>query len=96
MIDWAGLVYNGLWVLGAGVVLAALSYANWLAHSRGERLRMVLDRRIFQFPFNAGMGLIGLSLALLSRSWWERALWSVLTLGWAWFAWSAWRGRTAG
>ena len=25
MIDWAGLAFNGLWVLGAAVILAALS-----------------------------------------------------------------------
>ena len=35
MIDWAGLTFNGLWVLGAAVILAALSFSHYEAQRRG-------------------------------------------------------------
>jgi len=97
MVDWASLAFNGLWVLGAAVILAALSLSRYESHRRGERLRARLAAPAFQLWLPVGLTLISLGVALIGPRWWERVLWGVLCTMSAWQAWAAWREwRTEG
>jgi multisubunit Na+/H+ antiporter MnhB subunit len=91
MIDWAGLAFNALWVLGAAVILAALSLSYYEAQRRNERLRIQLAAPAFQMWLSAGLVLISLGLVLIGPRWWERVLWGLLCGLSVWQLWSAWR-----
>jgi hypothetical protein len=91
MIDWVNLCFNALWVLGAAVILAALSFFYYEAQRRGERLRARLAAPGFQAWLSVGLALISLSLALIGPRWWERVLWGLLCAMSAWQLWIAWR-----
>ena len=91
MIDWVGLAFNTLWVLGAAVILAALSSSYYEAQRRGERLRMRLAAPGFQVGLSVGLVLFSLGLALIGPRWWERVLWGLLCAMSAWQLWGAWR-----
>ncbi len=93
MINWPSVAFNGLWVIGCAVILAALSYTNWLAHVRGTRARQLLGSSTFQLPFTVGLGLIALGLFFLGRGWLEHVLWAVFVVLFAWQAWSLWRDQ---
>ena len=80
MIDWWGVFYNALWILGLAVALAALSMATFRATQAGERLRAGLAAPAFQVPLSAGLALFCLGMLLAGRSWWERLLWAALAL----------------
>jgi len=95
-LDWTGLAFNGLWVLGAAVILAAFSFACYEAQRRGERLRVRLAAPGFQSWLSAGLVLISLGMALIGPRWWERALWGALCVMSAWQLWATWRGRRTG
>jgi len=85
------LTFNSLWVLGAAVILAALSHASYEAKRRGERLRARLNGPAFQVWLSVGLVLVSLSLALIGPRWWERVLWSLLCGMSLWQLWTAWR-----
>ena len=91
MIDWAGLIFNALWVLGAAVILAALSLSHYEAQRRNERFRVQLAASAFQMWLSAGLALISLGLALIGPRWWERVLWGLLCALSVWQLWSTWR-----
>jgi len=96
MIEWTNLAFNGLWVLGAAVILAALSLACYEAQRQGEPLRVRLATPSFQLSLSLGLLFISLGAALVGPRWWERVLWGLLcaTSGWSlWSAWQAWRGK---
>jgi multisubunit Na+/H+ antiporter MnhB subunit len=93
-LDWAGLAFNGMWVLGAAVILAAFSSASYEARCRGERLQARLAAPGFQLWLSVGMALISLGATLLGRRWWERALWGTLCAASAWQLHTAWRARS--
>jgi hypothetical protein len=101
MVEWISLVLNGLWVLGAAVILAAFSVSYYGALCHGERLRTWLAGLAFQLPLALGLILISLGAALIGPRWWERALWgglcamSVCQLWDAWRDWRAKRGRSS-
>ena len=42
MIDWRWVIANALWICGAALALAAVSYASWTASIRHQPTRMVL------------------------------------------------------
>jgi hypothetical protein len=84
VIDWLSVFYNGLWILGCALILAALSYTSWLAQAQGERLRPLLDAFVFQFPFSIGMGLISLGAFFLARGWLEHLLWAIFVILFLW------------
>ena len=97
MVDWASLAFNGLWVLGAAVILAAFSLSRYEAQRRGERLRMRLVVPGFQLPLLVGLALISLGVALIGPRWWERVLWGALCAMSTWQLWAVWREwRTEG
>ncbi len=91
MVNWASLAFNGLWVLGAAVILAALSFSRYEAQRQGERWRTRLAASGFQMWFLAGLILISLGAALVGPRWWQRGLWGVFCAVNAWQLWSLWR-----
>lgn len=80
MIDWFGLFYNVLWLLGAAMMLGALSYGDWWRriHSPKLSLRQTVDTPGFQLAFTAGAALFCAGLALGSDAWWQVVAWGAL------------------
>ncbi len=78
MIDWWGVAYNLLWILGLTGGLAALSMASYRARTQEVPLRQEVSAPGFQLPFNAAMVLFCLGLLFSGRSWWEMAIWGLL------------------
>ncbi len=96
-LDWIGLAFNSLWVLGAAVILAALGFFCYDAHVRGERLRTRFASPGFQVWLLIGLTLIGLGAALTVSRWWERVLWGLLCAVNVWQIWVSWpRSKTEG
>jgi hypothetical protein len=90
-MNWLHLVFNALWVVGSALILAVLSYANWLAYMRGMHTRQLLGSSPFQLPLSIGLGLVSLGLFFLGRGWLEHFLWVVFVVLFAWQAWGSWR-----
>jgi hypothetical protein len=91
MVDWTALAYNGLWVLGAALILANSSCLHYEARRQGERLPVLLSAPRFRLGLSAGLTLIGLAGALLGSRWWERVLFFAICAIGAWQLWAAWR-----
>lgn len=91
--DWVKLTFNGFWVLGAAVILAAFSFACYEARRRGERLWKRLAVPGSQLWVLVGLVLISLGMALIGPRWWERALWAALCSVGAWQLWATWHSR---
>ncbi len=80
MIDWRLVLFSAMWISGAALALATLSYASWSASLRGERLRAVLKRSEYQRVLLAAACLICVGLGLTATSWLETALWIMLAV----------------
>jgi multisubunit Na+/H+ antiporter MnhB subunit len=93
MVEWTSLAFNGLWVMGAAVILASFSLSYFEAHRRGEQLRVRLVAPGFQLWLAVGLMLISLGLTLREPRWWGRVLWGALLITSAWQLWSVWRAR---
>lgn len=91
MIDWAMVGYSALWISGLSVILAAVSYADYVAHAERNKLRRVFRRPGFQAVFNLGLLLVCLGLIGSSRASWEQVVWGVLAVAFAVHAWQALR-----
>ncbi len=91
MIDWPDLAFNSLWILGLAIILAAVSYHDWLAYRTGMRFRELLASPTWRGPFFGGTLLVCLGLALTGRVWWEKLLWAGLALAFAWEGIELWR-----
>lgn len=91
-LDWTGLVFTGLWVLGAAVILTGFSFCFYQAHRRGQRLRVWLAASSFRRWLWIGLFLIGLGAALLASHWWEYVLWGAFCAVSALRLWGVWRG----
>ena len=97
MVEWTSLAFNGLWVLGAAVILAAFSLARYEAHRRGQRLRVRLAAPGFQLWLLVGLVFISLGVALIGPRWWQRVVWGAFCAISAWQLWAVWREwRTKG
>ena len=80
MIDWPLILFSAVWIGGAALALATLSYASWSASLRGERLRAVLQRSEYQRLLFVAACLICAGLGLTAASWPETVLWIVLAV----------------
>jgi hypothetical protein len=89
VIDIWGVAANSLWVLGLAILLAALSWARWIAQTEGKRLRAVLKRPSTQVALDVGLFVFCVGLAATGRTWWERGLWGLLAAAWVVQAWLA-------
>jgi len=93
MIDWPQVLANAIWISGAALALAVLSYASWLASLHNERLRDILRQVTWQLFLRGAAGLICLGLGLTANSLIETALWLALALLSAAAFISLWRTR---
>ena len=93
MIDWVLVGFGALWILGLGVALAALSYANYLAGQDKRPFVQVLSLPGYQIVINLGLALFCTGWAGSVSTGWERLLWIVLALLFAWQAWQV--GKTS-
>ncbi len=91
LIDWPGVARNALWIVGLSIVVAAWSHARWWAAMRGVKLRHMLEWPRVQAPVSAGFVLFCISLAWSAGRGWERGLWILLGISFAWQWLSAWR-----
>ena len=80
MIDWRLVLFSAVWIGGAALALATLSYASWSASMRGERLRVVLQRSDYLRVLLVAACLICVGLGLTAASWLETVLWIVLAV----------------
>jgi len=87
VIDWLNVAFNALWIIGGAVIVAAWSYASWLAHVRGVRTRQLLSATTFQLVLNIGLLLVSLGLFFASRGWLEHILWAFLAILLLWQMW---------
>ncbi len=90
MIDWFGIVTNGLWVLGLAGMVATLSYFDYCAWSQGKPVRQVLKAAMFVRPFSWAVATFCLGVAASSGSWWQRVAWAALAVL---FGVQAWQSR---
>ena len=78
MIDWPLVLSSAVWIGGAALALATLSYASWQASVSGQRLRVVLQQALYQRLLLAAAGLICTGLGLTATIWLETVLWLLL------------------
>jgi hypothetical protein len=69
---------NAVWISGAALALAALSYASWQASVNHQRLRQALRLAAYQAALNAAGALFSLGMAATGRSPLEVVVWLVL------------------
>jgi len=80
MIDWPLVLPSAVWISGAALALATLSYASWSASMRGERWRAVLQRSEYQRALLAAACLICVGLGLTAAAWLETIVWIMLAV----------------
>jgi hypothetical protein len=78
MIDWWGVFSNAIWISGAALALATMSYASWQASVQHQRLRQALGRSSIQAALNAAGALFSLGMATTGRSLLEVIVWLIL------------------
>ena len=80
MIEWPLVLSSAVWIGGAALGLATLSYASWSASVRGERLRAVLQRPVYRLLLLAAACLFGVGLGLTAATGLETVLWLTLAV----------------
>jgi hypothetical protein len=80
LIDWPSLVRNALWILGLSIVLAAWSYASWVAAQRRVRAWRAIEWPFFVVPVSGGLMLFAAGMTWGATRIWERVLWIALAL----------------
>ena len=81
MMDFRSVVANTLWILGLALILAALSWARWVAARENVRFRVALSRPGVARALDGGLMLFCAGLAATARTGWEQVLWGVLAAG---------------
>ena len=80
MIDWYSVGFGSLWILGLGLVVAVLSFSNYLASQQKRRFRQVLEMPACQIMIDLGLVFFCLGWIGSVSSTWERIVWAVLAL----------------
>jgi len=87
------MAFNGLWMLGAAVILSAFSICCYKATCREERLEAEMVSPSFQLPLALGLQLVSLGMTLLGPHWWERVAWGLICTMSALQLWIGWRRK---
>ena len=83
---------NGLWILGLAVILAALSWASWVAHEQKRTFIRVLGQADSQRALCGGLALFCAGLAATGYRPWMQVIWGLLAAVWlGLFVWTFWR-----
>jgi hypothetical protein len=98
MIDWASLGIDLVWISGLALIFAASGYHWWVARVTRRPWREVGGQRPWRISSRAGLLLVAAGLAAAqARRPWERAVWAVLALVFAYQLLTgthdAWRSR---
>jgi len=80
MINWLLVLSSAVWIGGAALALATVSYASWFASLRGERLRAALQQPVYQLLLRAAACLFCAGLALTAAAELETVLWLLLAV----------------
>jgi N-acetylglucosaminyldiphosphoundecaprenol N-acetyl-beta-D-mannosaminyltransferase len=80
MIDWPAVGFAALWMVGLGLMLAALSFTHYLAHEEKRRFTQALQRPGLLLMLNLGLSLFCAGWAVSAPSIAESALWGLLAL----------------
>ena len=89
MINWVAVGFGALWILGLGLVTAALSFANYLASQQKRRFRQALEMPACKIMIDLGLVFFCLGWTGSVSAVWERLLWAVLALIFAVRTWQA-------
>jgi hypothetical protein len=86
------MVFNALWILGLGFIIASLSYASFQAAQQKKQFKQAL-----KMPACRKLGLLGLVIFCIGLAGgvsaiWERIVWAVLAIIFTYQAWLA--GKT--
>lgn len=93
MIDWFMVGANAVWIVGASLALATLSYASWEAWAVHETFWHRLAKPAYQAALSLAGVLFSVGLAVTAQVIWQTALWLVLAVLCLWQAWSALRRK---
>ncbi len=80
MIAWPLVLSSAVWIGGAALALATVSYASWLASLHGERLRAILQRPTYQLLLRGAACLICTGLGVTTAAGLETILWLILAV----------------
>jgi hypothetical protein len=79
MNDWYSIIFGALWIFGAGLDVAGLSFANHLAYQYKQPFRKMLETPAFESMVYGGLFLFCLGWTGLTGGW-ERIIWGILSL----------------
>jgi len=90
MIDWYSVSFDALWIFGLGLVVATLSFANYLAGQEKWRFGQALRLPTGRIMIDLGLIFFCVGLTGSIGGTWERVVWAVLALI---FAMRTWQDR---
>lgn len=90
MIDWFALGFSGMWLLGLGMILAAVGMAEYHASLGGEGFLYLLRQPGFRLVIDLGAMLVCLGLAGNATLLWKQGAWFGLAIGFGWLLWRDW------
>jgi hypothetical protein len=80
MIDWYSVGFDALWIFGLSLVVATLSFANYLARQEKWRFRQALEMPACRMMIDVGLVFFCLGWTGSIPVTWERIVWAVLAL----------------
>ena len=93
MIDWFMVGANAVWIVGASLALATLSFASWEAWAVHETFWHRLAKSTYQAALSLAGVLFSVGLAATAQVIWQTALWLLLAVLCLWQAWLALRRK---
>ena len=79
-IPWGAVFSNFLWIVGAAVILAAISYHDYLASQKKEKFINLLKRNSFKKPLFSGLFLVTAGIALSVHFLWLSIIMGILAI----------------
>jgi len=79
-IPWGRIISNFVWILGMAVILAALSYHEFLAHIQQAKRVEVFKRDSFKKPSLLGIILIAAGISASAHKLWLTIVFGIVAL----------------